>query len=51
MAFNFKSISDTEFHVNSHVISLDSNGNWVARPPIDSPQMQKAVHNYINNLQ
>lgn len=50
MAFQFTQISDIEFHVNSHVVVKDFNENWIAKPPIDSTQLQKAINNYIINL-
>lgn len=51
MAFNFKLISDTEFHVNDHVVVKDSNGNWTANPPIEGYYLRKSVNNYINILE
>jgi hypothetical protein len=51
MAFDFKSISDTEFHVNDHAIVKDSNGNWISNPPIEGYQLRKAVNNYITSLE
>lgn len=50
MAFEFKNITDTEFHVNNHVVTLDSNGNWTSNPPIEGYQLKLAVNKHINIL-
>ena len=50
MAFKFKNISDTEFRVNNHTVTMDSNGNWIANPPVEGYQLRLAIVKHINAL-
>lgn len=51
LGFTFKNISEIEFTVNKHRVVKDTNGNWVATPPITSTQLQLAVNNYIQAIE
>lgn len=50
MAYKFKEIGTETYQVEDHIIIKDSNGNWVANPPIEKPSLQKAFLNYTKNL-
>ena len=50
MSYQFKEISPDTYQVEDHTIIKDSNGNWVANPPIEKPSLQKAFLNYTKNL-
>lgn len=48
MLYTFKQLTPTEFTVENYRIYKDSNGSWIANPPIESSELQLAVNNYIN---
>lgn len=50
MSYQFKEIAPDTYQVEHHTIAKNSNGQWVANPPIEKPSLQKAFLNYINSL-
>lgn len=48
MSYKFKQLTPEEFTVKDHRIYKDGNGSWIATPPIENTELQKAVNNYIN---
>lgn len=48
MSYEFKPLSPEEFTVNDYRVYKDGNGIWIANPPIESIELQKAVNGYIN---
>jgi hypothetical protein len=50
MAYKFKELAPETYQVKDHTIIKDTNGNWVANPPIEIPSLQKAFLNFTKNL-
>lgn len=48
MSYTFTQLTPEEFTVKDHRIYKDGNGSWIATPPIENTELQKAVNNYIN---
>ncbi|CAA0248050.1 hypothetical protein TMP248_60130 [Tenacibaculum maritimum] len=50
MGYNIQSINTTGFRINNHFVYKKNNGDWVAVPPLDCPEMKKTVNQHISTI-
>lgn len=50
MAYKFKELAPDTYQVEDHTIIKDSNGLWIANPPIEKFSLMKAFKEFTNSL-
>lgn len=50
MPYQFKELAPNTFQVKDHTIIKDSNGQWIANPPIENLSLRKAFYDFTKNL-
>lgn len=51
MAYKFIELEPETYQVEDHTIIKDSNGNWIANPPIEKQSLHKEFLKFTKTLQ